>query len=58
MTKTLNQIISFFLHQDQNIFLEKKHNPPPFQVKWSVPSSALKNEICKIPLQIFVFWML
>ena len=24
----------FFLHQNQNIFLEKKHNPP-LQVKWS-----------------------
>jgi hypothetical protein len=24
MTKTLNQIIIFFLHQNQNIFLEKK----------------------------------
>ena len=42
MTKTLNQIIFFFLHQNQNIFfsnignqnifLEKKHN-----VKWSFP---------------------
>jgi hypothetical protein len=40
MTKTLNQIIFFFLHQNhniffsnignQNIFLEKNHNPPPF----------------------------
>ena len=39
MTKTLNHIIVFFLHQNQNIFfsnienqniyLEKKHNPPP-----------------------------
>jgi hypothetical protein len=47
MTKTLNQIIIFFLHQNeniffsnignQNIFLEKKHNPPPLQVKWSFP---------------------
>jgi hypothetical protein len=26
MTKTLNQIIFFFLHQNQNICLEKKHN--------------------------------
>jgi hypothetical protein len=26
-TKTLNQIF-FFLHQNQNIFLEKNHNPP------------------------------
>jgi hypothetical protein len=47
MTKTLNQIIFFFLHQNQNIFfsnianqnifLEKIHNPP-FQVKWSFPN--------------------
>ena len=50
MTKTLNHIIFFFLHQNQNIFfsnignqnifLEKKHNPPPpppLQVKWSFP---------------------
>jgi hypothetical protein len=39
MTKTLNQIIFVFLHQNQNIFssntgnqnifLEKNHNPPP-----------------------------
>ena len=46
MTKTLNQIF-FFLHQNQNnffsnignqnIFLEKNHTPPPFQVKWSFP---------------------
>ena len=46
MTKILNQIIIFFLHQNQNIFfsnignqnifLEKNHNPP-FQVKWSFP---------------------
>jgi hypothetical protein len=45
MTKTLNQIIFFFLHQNQNIFfsnignqnifLEKNHSPP--QVKWSFP---------------------
>jgi hypothetical protein len=42
MTKTLNQIIIFFLHQNQNIFfsnvgnqnifLEKNHNPPPFKL--------------------------
>ena len=42
MTKTLNQIIFFFLHQNQNIFfsnignqnifLEKKHNSPPFKL--------------------------
>ena len=42
MTKTLNQIIFFSLHQNQNtffsnignqiIFLEKKHNPHPFKL--------------------------
>ena len=47
MTKTLNQIIFFFLHQNQNIFfsnignqnifLEKNHN----QVKWSFPQYIL-----------------
>ena len=29
MTKTLNQIIVFYLHQNQNIFVGKNHNPPP-----------------------------
>ena len=49
MTKTLNQIIFFFLHQNQNIFfsnignqnicLEKKHNPPtPFNLNGRSPS--------------------
>ena len=49
LTKTLNQIIFFFLHQNQNIFfnnignqnifLEKKPQPPPspLEVKWSIP---------------------
>ena len=46
MTKTLKQMICFFLHQNQNIFfsnignqnifLEENHNPP--QVKWSFPN--------------------
>ena len=48
ITKTLNQIIFFFLHQNQNIFfsnignqnifLEKKHKLP-LQVKWSFPNN-------------------
>jgi hypothetical protein len=52
MTKTLNHIIFFFLHQNQNIFfskignqnifLEKNHNPP-LQVKWSFPKEY-KND--------------
>ena len=47
MTKTLNQIIFFFLHQNQNIFFSnignqniffrKKTYPPLLQVKWSFP---------------------
>ena len=50
MTKTLNQIIFFFLHQNQNIFfsnignqnifLEKNHNLL-LQVKWSFPKQIL-----------------
>ena len=51
MTKTLNQIIFFFLHQNQNIFfsnignqnyfLDKNHTPPsPLQVKWSFPKTT------------------
>jgi hypothetical protein len=52
MTQTLNQIIFFFLHQiqniffsnigNQNIFLEKNHNPP-LQVKWSFPCTFIKS---------------
>jgi len=46
MTKTLNQIVSFFLHQNQNIFSSNNGNQiiffrkkpyPPLEVKWSVP---------------------
>ena len=57
MTKTLNQIIFFFLHQNQNIFfsnignqniyLEKNHNPPPLQVKWSFPYKVAGKKIQK-----------
>ena len=55
MTKTLNQIIFFFLHQNQNIvfrnivnqniFLEKKNINPPLQVKWSVPNKSFKAKV-------------
>ena len=50
MTKTLNQIIIFFLHQNQNIFsatlgirifFQKKNITPPLQVKWSFPKKCL-----------------
>jgi hypothetical protein len=58
MTKTLNQIIFFFLHQNQNIFfsnfgnqnivLEKNHNPPwklngPFLIESGVKHHKTKS---------------
>jgi hypothetical protein len=59
MTKTLNQIIIFFLHQNQNIFfsnignqnifLEKKPITPPLQVKWSVPKDQCKENKFNVP---------
>ena len=55
MTKTLNQIILFFLHQNQNIFfsnignqdifLEKKRINPLLQVKWFVPNKSFKAKV-------------
>jgi hypothetical protein len=47
MSKTLNQIF-FFLHQNQNIFLEKNHNHP-LQVKWSFPK-------VNTPIVSFFLW--
>ena len=56
MTKILNQIIFFSLHQNQNIFfsnignqnifLEKNHTPPPppLQVKWSFPNKNSESD--------------
>ena len=41
MTKTRNQIIFFFLHQNQNIFLEINHNPPP--PPWKLNGPSLKE---------------
>jgi hypothetical protein len=40
MTKTLNQIF-FFLHQNQNIFLEKNHTPPPFKLNGRSRTSSI-----------------
>ena len=37
----MTQIIFFFLHQNQNIFLEKKHTPPHLQAKWSFPNFSI-----------------
>jgi len=55
MTKTLNHIIFFFLHhnrniffsniRNQNIFLEKNHNPPlPFKLNGRSLSKMEKVE--------------
>jgi hypothetical protein len=38
MTKTLNQIIFFYLHQNQNIFLEKTSLTPLYFIEVLVPS--------------------
>ena len=45
MTKTLHQNQNIFFSNigNQNICLEKNHNPPPLQVKWSVPNFLLKR---------------
>ena len=37
-----NQNIFFSNIGNQNIFLEKNHNLPPLQVKWSFPNADLK----------------
>jgi hypothetical protein len=58
MTKTLNQIIFFFLHQNQNIFfsnignqnifLEKNHSPPSFKLSGrSLIDSLLKSYLLR-----------
>ena len=42
MTKTLNQIIIFFLHQNQNIFFSNIGNQNIFlEIKWSFPKTTL-----------------
>ena len=46
MTKTLNQIIFFFLHQNQNIFLEKKPYLPSFKLN----GRSLIHFICLIKM--------
>jgi hypothetical protein len=62
MTKTLNQIIFFFLYQNQNIFfsnignqnifLEKNHNPPFKLNGRSLSSQELFKQTCIIKLHI------
>ena len=68
MTKTLNQIIFFFLHQNQNIFFSnignqniflEKNITPPFKLNGR---SLIKNVFCtfilftdKVILILFVF---
>jgi hypothetical protein len=63
ITKTLNQIIFFFLHQNQNIFfsnnifLEKKTYlpPPPLQVKWSFPYINVYRKTSNIKIYHYIF---
>ena len=70
MTKILDQIIFFFLHQNQNIFfsnignqnifLEKNHNPP-LQVKWSFPKYRMETyfrwvQMCFCIFVRFINW--
>jgi hypothetical protein len=53
----------FFLHQNQNIFfsnignqnifLEKNHTPPPFQVKWSFPKITYVLNIWFYPFKVY-----
>jgi hypothetical protein len=59
MTKTLNQIIFFpppkseyFFSNigNQNIFLEKNHNPP-LEVKWSI-LNHYTNNVVVTPLEV------
>ena len=65
MTKTLNQIFFFFLHQNQNIFfsnignqnifLEKNHNPPPFKLdghSLTATHNMIIVEIIDIPQEV------
>ena len=62
MTKTLNQIIFFFLHQNHNIFFSnignqnfflKKTITPPLQVKWSFPYHSLGYYLVFYDLPIY-----
>ena len=48
MTKTLNHIIIFF--GNQNIFLEKKHTPPPFKLN----GRSLNKSISTLTLYSYV----
>jgi hypothetical protein len=62
MTKSLNQIIFFFLHQNQNIFfsnignqnifLEKNHNPPPFKLNGRSLTNCKQNDSVPSPSRI------
>ena len=69
MTKTLNQIIFFFLHQNQNIlfsnignqniFLEKNHNPPLFKLNGRSLTTLVKFKVDIIILlkcNLFLPW--
>ena len=58
MTKILNRIVFFFFHQNQNIFfsnignqnifLEKNHNPPPFKLNGRSLTMVSMNQYISI----------
>jgi len=53
MTKTLNQIYLFFLHQNQNIFLEKNITPPPpFKLNGRSLNTTQKIKDWEIPVPL------
>jgi hypothetical protein len=54
MTKTLDQIIFFFLHQNQNIFFSNIGNQN-IQVKWSFPYSV--DKVRKNSQQMHLQWI-
>jgi hypothetical protein len=62
MTKTLNQIffppqnqnIFFSNIGNQNIFLEKNHNP--LEVKWSVPYNILNKKKSVLDARLNIFY--
>jgi hypothetical protein len=66
MTKTLNQIIFFFLHQNQNIFFSnirnqniffrKANQKTPLQVKWSFPNAIESADILNRDLNTITSW--
>jgi len=57
MTNTLNHINFFFLNQNQNIFLEKKHTPPPFKLNGRSLRTFFSHNFCFLQ-HFFLFFNL